>query len=306
MSIVCITGIIILSAICIELEYNIFGTSPNQFSFLIDNKLIYDNTKSTDKMKYYLVVGNNGNNLNTLDLYRSGNVTPNTTLFTSMLSTISGKTISHLTFNNKTSYTIENKPMPTKINEIAARGLSSGSYGGYLYLKSDNNLIVMPIKVTTQPKILESTLIAVIGILLGFLIWEIIVFIVARLSHIGAREIRKSIRKVNLSTDDDSSSKHLSQYNLEQLKTLSARLYSMENQAMWIRNRYYIQPLSIVGTDVAAVVFAIFISITKLLSDANVINIVEMTSLDVAKLLIIGIGIASVKILPELKNSRIR
>ncbi|WP_148686374.1 hypothetical protein [Candidatus Nitrosocosmicus hydrocola] len=64
------------------------------------------------------------------------------------------------------------------------------------------------------------------------------------------------------------------------------------------------KPLSIVGTEVATVVFAIFISITNLLNNASVINVIEMTPLDVAKLLIIGIGIANLKAISELKGSR--
>jgi hypothetical protein len=274
------------------------------YSILLNGNLFYDNnSKSSDKTKYYLVIGNNGNSLKTLDFYQSGNVTPNTTLFTSMLSTHSGKVISHLTFDNMLNFTIENRSMPTKINEIGAPGLSSGSYEGYLYIKSGSNLTFIPIKVVTQPKIVESTLIAVIGILLGILIWEVIVFVVTWLSQIGAIAIRKSIQNFEPSSVDGNSNKHFLQDSSLQLITLRNRLYSMENRIIWLRNRYYMKPLSIVGTEAATVVFAIFISITELLSNANVINIIEMTPLDVAKLFIIGIGIASVKAIPELKKS---
>jgi len=303
-SIVCIIGIIILGAVCIELEYNIFGTSPNQYSILLDDKLIYNNAKSTDKTKYHLVIGNNGSSLKTLDFYQSGNVTPNAALFTSMLSTNSGKTISHLTFDNMPNITIKNESTPTKIYEVGAPGFSSGSYEGYLYLKSSSNLTVIPIKVITQPKILESTLIAVIGILLGFLIWEVIVYVVAWLSQIGATSIRKSIQNFQPSPNEDGSNNHLSQESIVQLESLRTRMYSLENRTVWLKNRYYVKPLSIVGTEVAAVVFAIFISITNLLNNASVINVIEMTPLDVAKLLIIGIGIANLKAISELKGSR--
>lgn len=303
-SIVCITGIIILGAICIELEFNIFGTSPHQYSILLEDQLIYNNAKSSDKTKYHLVIGDNGNNLKILDFHQSGNVTPNTTLFTSMLSTKSGKTISHLTFDNMRNITIKVESMPTKINEIGAPGFSSGSYEGYLYLKSGGNLTVIPIKVITQPKILESTLIAVIGILLGFLIWELIVYVVAWLSQIGATGIRKSIQNFQPSSNESASNNHLSPESIARLESLRTSMYSLEKRIMWLKNRYYVKPLTIVGTEVAAVVFAVFISITNLLNNTNVINIIEMTPLDVAKLLIIGITIASTKIFAEVRGSR--
>lgn len=170
--VVCIILIFFLGVTYGQLEN--WGMSPSQprYSLNLDRNLTYTNGSLS------IVVGNNGNSTGkVLNVYGVGNKNQSTTIFSSLLATQTGKIIQNLTFGANRTYKIQNNnAFPVAIKPVEPKGLRSGIYHGFLYLRSEK-LATVPITVSTEPKVAQATIIVVVGVLASILFWEVFFFL---------------------------------------------------------------------------------------------------------------------------------
>jgi hypothetical protein len=291
-SLICSVTIIILILLyaAIEYDWEMFSSEP-KYSLNFNNTVTYANGDLS------IVVG--GNRLDTSKNVYIHGVENQTIIFTSLLSTETGKEIDSLTFNNnqKRVRLIVNEDNVTSV-DVSVPNLQSGKYYGWLYL-TNGSTFTIPIIVSTEPKVIQAVILVVIGVLLSIIFWEIFFYIYKKFNQQTADRL-KTMAPQALSTRAGFRNLNNDQIMAKQSEIVQRK----EERVREVKSRYTENAIIIGTLDVALVTFGIITGLVGLMSNTYVTSLIEISWIDAITLIGIGLGIGSWKGIVEKKLAK--
>jgi hypothetical protein len=282
-SFICSVTLGILIALYSAIEYDlwIFSSNP-KYSLIFENDGTYANGD--------LSMAVAGNGLDTSKKVFIHGVENQTIIFTSLLSTETGKVIDFLAFN------IDQKKVTLNVDEdniasvdVSVPNLQSGKYYGWLYL-TNGSTFTIPIIVFTEPKVIQAVILVVIGVLLSIIFWEIFFYIDNKFNQITGYRLQ-NMPVANLRSRAGFRNLSDNQITAKQGAIVQRKLERVRK----IHSRYTENAVKIGTFDVAAVIFGIITGLVGLMSNTYVTSLIEISMIDVITLIGIGLGIGSLK-----------
>jgi hypothetical protein len=222
-------------------------------------------------------------------------------IFSSLLSGESDRDINAgLQFQSQPLYTLNLGTVP-EIVSVSVKELKTGIYHGWIYIRGPTTFVV-PVTLSTDPKVVQAVTVVIIGVLLSIAFWEVYFYFSSEVKRKNANELRQDanmietnyLQGVNLAAIP---APHNQEFLDVQTLVQDLRILAdaKDASAQKIENRYLENASKIFTADVATIGFGILAGIVGLFNNNYVINLVDITVLNAFTLLGIGLAIGSLK-----------
>ncbi len=102
---------------------------------------------------------------------------------------------SNLQFENSAQFTFGLGTIPEVVDE-SVKELKTGRYRGWVYIKGPT-IFVIPITLSTDPKIVQAITVVIIGILLAIAFWEVYFYFSAQTKRNNSRNKRNMAQELS-------------------------------------------------------------------------------------------------------------
>lgn len=228
------------------------------------------------------------------------NKTPSTYVYSSQLSSDSGRIINNILFGNKTQFVIDNSsPRPFKVNDVSVNIQEEGIYSGFLYLSSET-LASIPVSVSTDPKVLQAILIIVMGVLTSIIAWELFFVMDKKNNDRDSQYLSDSALELDSSLAANGLTANPYYLDIRnKIDLMYMKSIQKKKRAIDLENRYNINSAKIISIEIATVLSGILVGLTGYFSNEYISNLVVLQWTDVMFLFLTGMGIGSLKGLVE-------
>jgi hypothetical protein len=278
-SLICIVSIFVLAVLYLVVDYGWIIPQSHKYSVNFEN----NQTHSDGDLS--IVVGKNGlESPKLLNLHGLGN---KTMILSSILSTETGKVIDSLKFQGKYKVPLNLSIDNLTSVEVSVPNPESGKYYGWLYL-TNGSTFTIPIILSTEPKVIQTVILVVIGVLLSVIFWEIFFISNKKFNQTTANTLRNA-------TATDLESRFPNLVAAARTTKRDKMVERKDNRVTKVDSRYTENTIKIASFDVASVVFGIVTGLVGVMSNSYVTTSIEITPAIAATLIGTGLGIGSLK-----------
>jgi hypothetical protein len=252
---------------------------PKNYTLTFNGELTYNNGPMM-----LAVDNNNKSNLKKIIIYGT---TGNTTISATHLMDESHLAIksADITFGRNLTFPLNVIKGEPKVINVSIKNIQPGEYSGAIIFKG-NTTVSVPIKVATEPLIINAFLWVLIGILLSVILWELINYLTFQQHHDTYKKHTQAKHTQLKNTQEQ-----------ELKQKLNDELYiKIRKHTLWHRNRWHgaglkKQTIYIIGS----AGFAMSVGVISLFTNDFVTGQLVIGPVEIVVLIGIGLGAGSLK-----------